>query len=244
MRIIPVLDLMNGRVVRGVAGRRDEYRPIESRIVGGHDPASVACALRDQFGLAELYVADLDAIRTDRVQWDVLRGLLRIDCRLLVDAGIRDAARARELQNAGVHRIVAAQETLPAPEALRSILNTAGPERVIFSLDLQNSRLLGRGESWRTCGALERAQEAAECGARSLIVLDLAGVGMSGGVATLELCRQIRRALPETELITGGGVRGLDDLMRLRDAGVDAVLVASALHDGSLSRDDIAVATS
>ena len=243
MRIIPVLDLMGGSVVRGVAGRRAEYRPIESRLVSGHSPVSVANAIRTRFGFNEFYVADLDAICEDRVQRGVLQGLLDADCRLLVDAGIREAARAQELRNSGVSRIVAAQETLPGPAALRSVLNAAGPDRVVFSLDLQGGRLLGAADGWRSTDALGRAQEAAECGARSLIVLDLAGVGVSGGIETLELCRQVRRALPEVELITGGGVRGRDDLLRVREAGVDGVLVATALHDGSLSGEDLTIAT-
>jgi phosphoribosylformimino-5-aminoimidazole carboxamide ribotide isomerase len=243
MRIIPVLDLMGGRVVRGIAGRRAEYRSVESRLVAGHDPVPVAVAIRATFGLNEFYVADLDAIREERVQWEVLRGLLGVDCRLLVDAGIREAALALELRNSGVGRAIAAQETLAGREALRSVLQAVSSDHIVYSLDLQAGRLLGPAEGWNSSDALPRAREAVECGARSLIVLDLAGVGVSAGVATLELCRQIRRALPDVELMTGGGVRGRDDLLRCREAGVDAVLGASALHDGSLSYEDLARAT-
>jgi len=138
---------------------------------------------------------------------------------------------------------VAAQETLPGPAALREIIAAVGPQQTIYSLDLQGGRLLGTAAGWQSLDACGRALEAIECGATSLIVLDLAGVGASGGVATLELCRQIRRLLPAVELITGGGIRGRDDLLRARDTGVDGVLVATALHDGSLSVEDISHAT-
>ena len=62
MRVVPVLDLKDGIVVRGVGGRRDEYRPIVSRLTSSCQPLDVAEAFRDHFGLSELYLADLDAI--------------------------------------------------------------------------------------------------------------------------------------------------------------------------------------
>ena len=239
MRIIPVLDLMDGRVVRGVAGRRDEYRPIESRIVASHQPVAVALALRERFGLNEFYLADLDAIREDRVPWRGVQALLAADCRLIVDAGVRNATRARELREAGVERVVAAQETLQGAAALRDVVAAVGARHSVFSLDLQGGRLLGPAAGWLTHNPLSRAMEAAECGVTAMIVLDLAGVGVAGGVATLDLCGEIRHELPDVELITGGGVRGRDDLLRLRDAEIDGVLIATALHDGSLTLEDV-----
>jgi len=74
-----------------------------------------------------------------------------------------------------------------------------------------------------------------------MIVLDLAAVGMNQGPATEELCRRLRREYPDLELTTGGGVRGPDDLRRLKDCGVNVVLVASALHDGRLKKEDVLV---
>ena len=66
-------------------------------------------------------------------------------------------------------------------------------------------------------------------------MLDLAHVGTEQGSGTGELCRTIRDEYPAVEIITGGGVRSWADVQQLADAGADAVLVASALHDGSLT---------
>jgi phosphoribosylformimino-5-aminoimidazole carboxamide ribotide isomerase len=71
-------------------------------------------------------------------------------------------------------------------------------------------------------------------------VLDLARVGEGGGTGTEELCARLASAHPEVELIAGGGVRGIADVRRLGEAGVAAVLVASALHEGRLTRGEIA----
>jgi phosphoribosylformimino-5-aminoimidazole carboxamide ribotide isomerase len=72
-----------------------------------------------------------------------------------------------------------------------------------------------------------------------MIVLDLADVGVSRGTGTLDLVRRLRSAHPQLELTAGGGVRGIDDLRQLADAGCDAALVASALHDGRITPDEV-----
>ncbi|HEV3440051.1 MAG TPA: HisA/HisF-related TIM barrel protein [Gemmata sp.] len=61
-RLIPVLDVMNGQVVRAVGGRRHGYRPLTSKLVQSTDPETVAMSLLDATGARELYVADLDAL--------------------------------------------------------------------------------------------------------------------------------------------------------------------------------------
>src|SRR5262249_61384230 len=62
MRLIPVLDVRDSMVVRGVGGRRSEYRPVVSRLTSSTAPLDVARALVDSFHPRELYLADLDAI--------------------------------------------------------------------------------------------------------------------------------------------------------------------------------------
>ena len=62
MRVIPVIDLKGGVAVHAVRGDRERYRPLRSGIAEGSDPVEVTRAVRERFGLDELYVADLDAI--------------------------------------------------------------------------------------------------------------------------------------------------------------------------------------
>src|SRR5262245_41095918 len=102
MPILPVLDLLRGQVVRGVAGRRAEYRPIVSRLVAGAAPLAVARALREQFGFAELYLADLDAIAGAPPALPLYRQLQTEGFRLWVDAGLQSEIDAGPLLDAGV----------------------------------------------------------------------------------------------------------------------------------------------
>ena len=95
-------------------------------------------------------------------------------------------------------------------------------------------------DAWRSADPIEIAGYVVAQGISRLIVLDLADVGMSGGTRTLAICRRLRQQFGSTvEITAGGGVRDTRDLAALQDAGCDAALVASALHDGRLSREDL-----
>jgi phosphoribosylformimino-5-aminoimidazole carboxamide ribotide isomerase len=237
MRILPVLDLMGGVVVRGVAGRRAEYRPVVSRLTASCRPLDVAGAFRSHFGLTELYLADLDAIAGAAPALSVYGELRAAGFRLWVDAGLR-TPEAESLVGAGVEGIVAGLETLPGPETLARLCRDWG-ERIVFSLDLKEGRPLGTLDGWQAADAWSVAAAAVAAGVRRLLVLDLARVGVGAGSGTEELCGRLVRTYPGLEVAAGGGVRDRADLERLRAAGVRAVLVASALHDGRLSREDL-----
>src|SRR5438270_7483329 len=101
MRLIPVLDVLNGTVVRGVGGRRSEYRPIVSRLTSSTDPVDVARALVEVFQPTELYLADLDAIAGTPPAVGTYRAIRELGVRLWVDAGVCDGNGARAVAAAG-----------------------------------------------------------------------------------------------------------------------------------------------
>ncbi len=242
MPILPVLDLMQGQIVRGVAGRRDEYRPIVSRLVDSSEPIAVARALRRQFGFVEFYLADLDAIQLGTPAFGIYRRLYDDGFRLWIDAGVRTSqddvlTSLIEIDSATV---VAGLESVEGPEELQGIIRRVGVARVVLSLDLKAGQPLGRVDLWSTRDPWAIAARAiAAIGVRRLIVLDLARVGVGAGIGTDDLCRRLKQAYPEVQLTAGGGVRGTDDVKRLLDMGVDHVLVASALHDGDITAEDL-----
>jgi phosphoribosylformimino-5-aminoimidazole carboxamide ribotide isomerase len=234
MRVVGVLDLMRGQVVRGVAGRREEYRPVVSRLTTSSQPLAVARALREHLGLMELYVADIDAIMGLPPTWATYAALQADGFNLWVDAGVRDAATAVQLAEQGIASVVIGLETMAAPKVLAEAAVALGP-RLVFSLDLW------RGAPIKTSSACpeDLAEQAIACGVRRLLVLDLTRVGVGTGTGTEALCAALARKFPEIEIAAGGGVRGRADLERLRDLGVQVTLVASALHDGRLTRPEL-----
>ena len=239
MKILPVIDLLDGIVVRGVAGRRDEYRPVVSRLAENADAQTVARAFRNRLGLDELYVADLDAILHERPNLSIYRSLADDGFDIMVDAGLRDVQRAGRTLEAGAAAVVAALETSPGSAHLRELCQDIGPERVVFSLDMLRGEPLGQLCRPPTSDPWAIACQAIDAGVRRMIVLDLAGVGVGAGVPTMPLCRRLRAIFPQLRLITGGGVRSVDDLRELQALGIEGVLAASALHNGAIGRAEL-----
>jgi phosphoribosylformimino-5-aminoimidazole carboxamide ribotide isomerase len=240
MRIVPVLDLNGGVVVRGIAGRRTEYRPIISQLVHSTHPDDIARAFRDQLGLTEFYVADLDAIAGAAPAFADYAAIQALGCQLLVDAGVRDVRQADALANAGIERIVVGLETLAGPAELFRMVQQLRPARIVFSLDLRDGKPLGDIAGWAKPDAEAIARQAVDEGVAAMIVLDLARVGVGAGLGTETLCQRLHEAFPNLELIAGGGIRDVDDLHRLEQCGVTAALVASALHDGRITKEHVA----
>ncbi|HEX5445477.1 MAG TPA: HisA/HisF-related TIM barrel protein [Pirellulales bacterium] len=242
MRVLPVIDLMGGLVVRGVGGRRDEYRPIRSLLCDQPTPEAVGQAFR-RLGLSEAYLADLDAIGGAEPAWPVYQTLIECGLNLWIDAGLASADVARRLaefshQGRSLAAVVAGSETWTDHSALAEIAD-AVQGRLVFSLDLRDGAPLAADPAWRNCSPEQIAAEVYELGIRRFIVLDLRAVGMDRGVSTEALCRHLRRLDDSLEIVSGGGVRGPDDLASLAAAGCDAALVASALHDGRLAHADL-----
>ena len=238
--MIPVLDLRGGRAVLAHGGRREAYAPVRSLLVPGGaagDALALARAYRDTLDCDEWYVADLDALAGGAVQGALVRALADLGGRLLVDAAVAGPARARELVAAGAARVVVGLETLPSFDALAAIARAIGPERVAFSLDLREGVPLVEARlSGTPC---ELVSAAVTAGARVIVVLDLDRVGSGRGV-DCELVQGLRRAHPHVDLLAGGGIGTGRELERLAAAGLDAALVATALHDGRIKRDDVA----
>lgn len=232
MLFLPVLDVQNGIVVRGIAGRRSEYRPLVSRLTNSTDPLTVAEAIRAKFGWSDFYLADLDSIaaRGLAANLALYDRLHAAGFRLWLDAGVRTVDDGERLADAGVARVIVGLETVRNLDEWRSIVQKLGPESAVFSLDLRDGVPV-TAES----DILAIADRVVADGGRQLIVLDLARVGTRNGPATEGLCAELKPRHPVLNIYTGGGIRDWHDVRRLEAIGVTGVLIASALHDGTFS---------
>lgn len=233
------MDLLGGRVVHGRAGERSRYRPVESVLVPGSDPVAVAQALQRTTACPALYVADLDAIQGTGEHLQIVADLAaRLDAGLWVDAGVTQPESAERLLAAGASRAVVGTETLPSLAAL-DVLRAAVPaERLLLSLDVGASGVLSACPELRGREPAQTLELLEVATLPHLLVLTLDRVGMSAG-PDLALLSAVRDAHPRLTLIAGGGVRDGNDLRALAAAGVDAVLVATALHEGRVKAQDL-----
>ena len=239
-RLIPVLDVMNGQVVRAIGGARNDYKPLVSKLTQSTIPVIVAESLLAASNATELYVADLDAIQGTEQSSVGVRNLLASTSANLVwlDEGFGPHHHVPEVFSHPNVRPVIGFETCDSPEYLAHALLSNKQTPVAFSIDLRAGDLIGDWRAWglrSSRDALGLARECVRLGCRHLIVLDLAQVGRGTGPGTYELLKAIRSEFPRIELIAGGGVNTEDDIEHLGECGADAVLVASALHDRRLS---------
>lgn len=240
MRIIPVLDLKGGVAVHAVRGRRDAYAPVRSVLAASADPLALARAFKERLGVHDCYVADLDAIAGSQGHGPTIRAIADLGLAVWLDAGVGTVGGAAQALAHGASRVIIGTETLPDRDVLPALIAATGPHtagqdpRCVLSIDLLDGQLLGGSPVVARLGPAELALAAWQAGFRSFIVLDLARVGTGEGPET-RAALELRRALPGAEIIVGGGVRDAADLRALGRQGFDAVLVASALHAGTIT---------
>ncbi len=241
MQIIPVIDIRNGVVVRAVAGDRSRYRAIESLLTSSAEPAAILKALDKHFQSDVCYVADLDAIeRQQQLNRCTIAEMVRTGVALILDAGAATVEQIEALLEIGVRQVVLSSESMHDLTQVEAMIRSFGSASLIFSLDLKHGKLLVDDPAWQGKSPLDLVRFVIERGIRQLIVLDLAAVGTGLGIPTLQLCQDIRRMSPDIRIISGGGVDSAACVADAAQAGLDGLLIASALHDGRLTADDLA----
>ncbi|MBX3448906.1 MAG: hypothetical protein KF777_05055 [Planctomycetaceae bacterium] len=234
-----MIDVLERRAVRGIAGERGCYDDLKTRWTRSIDPAEVAGALVDAYRSSRLYVADLDAILHQRPAFGLYRRIANLGVKVWIDAGVRRPVDCLRLRDAGVTGIVIGLETWIDPGELPRLRAEIPDVELIFSLDLKGGvPRIAEGAIWKKSSSREIASEAAPH-VDGVLLLDLGDVGTGTGGSTDALLHELSREREMPPLIAGGGIRGMEDLGRLARAGAAAVLVASALHDGRILPEDL-----
>jgi Uncharacterized protein related to proFAR isomerase (HisA) len=202
--------------------------------------------------LREFYIADLDAIMFS-MQKDHLNLITNTKAEglntlgtisFMVDAGVFDLTGARKILETGIDQAIIGTETLPSLAILQDLINSYGTDRLVISLDTKDSKVFSAASE---LGNLEVPQALCllkEFGIKHYILLEFGKVGTSAGL-NKELINECISVLdaqsPErgSSFLIGGGVSGYEDLHWLRDIGVSGAIVATALHDGRLTNQNL-----
>lgn len=237
MKVIPVIDILNGEVVHAVRGKRKEYQPLQSVLTNSTNPLEVACAFKE-VGFTELYIADLDAIIDCSTNFEVFNRIVgKTGLSLMVDAGVTSIERAQKALSNGVSKLIIGTETLQSKKFVEQAANIFGSDRVVVSLDLKGDKILVKLGFDGCSDPICLLRDFKQMGVSQIIVLDLTRVGSGEGVNTDFLERVIAEV--GVDVYVGGGVRGIDDLLELRRLGVKGALVATALHSGKISVEEL-----
>ncbi len=235
MRVIPVIDVKGGIVVHAVAGQREKYEPIKSKICSSTDPLEVAKTFRNM-GFKELYLADLDAIAGGEPYYSLYENIGKTGLSLMVDAGVSSLEKFKKLLKHGVTKVIVGTETLRDLQFLREAARSYS-ENLVVSIDLYGGKLLSLCEDVKERDPLTVMLSFKDMGVKEFIVLDLSRVGTSKGI-NLSFIREVVENV-EASILVGGGVKDIYDLLKLRDIGVAGVLVATALHNQNITINDL-----
>ena len=229
IRVIPCLDVRDGRVVKGV-------NFVDLRDAG--DPVEQARAY-DEAGADELCFLDISASHEGRgTLLDVVRRTAEVCFMpLTVGGGVRSAEDARALLLAGADKVAVNSAAVSRPEVVSDIAHRFGAQCVVASVDARRTAA-GKWEIFTHGGrratgidALEHAVRLAELGAGELLVTSMDGDGTKAGY-DLALTRMIADAV-SVPVIASGGVGSLDHLVEgVTEGHASAVLAASIFHFG------------
>ena len=234
MRLIPAIDLIDGKAVRlemGDYARKKVYN---------EDPLEVAKAF-EAAGLRYLHLVDLDGAKAGRyVNGPVLERIcthttLQVD----TGGGIKTEADLRLAFDSGAAQVNIGSLAVKDPDTLLGWLAQYGGDKIILSADVRDRQIAVAG--WQEQTAVEvtgfiRGYMAA--GIRTAVVTDIAKDGMLTG-SSLDLYRDLLAALPGLDLVASGGVSSLAELDTLQAAGLGGAIIGKAIYEGRISLQDL-----
>ena len=227
MEIIPVVDICRGRVVHALRGQRATYQPVQSGLCSGSDPEDIVQAFLDLYPFKKIYIADLDAITGMEINDKIINGFVMQfpDVCFWIDEGNSNIEDVVAVQRH--NRIqVAGSETGISPEILNQMKNIVPPP--VLSLDFRQGNFMGN------MPLLLNPQ----CWPDHIIIMSLSRVG-SGDGPDIELLNKITSIAKDKKFYLAGGIRNKDDLNVLKETGIAGVLIATALHNGDISGEDL-----
>lgn len=227
-QVIPAIDLRGGRVVRL---RQGDYA---RETVFPDDPVELARGYADE-GAQWLHVVDLDGARSGKFSnLAVIEAITRTGAlKVQAGGGVRTTDDLRRLYAAGVARVVVGSLAVQNPFATAIWISQFAPDRLVLALDVRRQanawRLPVHGWTEDSCVQLDAlAAHYAHAGARHVLCTDIARDGTLDGF-NLDLYRDLSGFAPDFEIQASGGACSLEDVCRVREAGVRGVILGRAL---------------
>jgi cyclase len=228
IRIMPCLDMQNGRVVKGVrfVDIRDAGDPVEC--------ARAYCAA----GADELAMLDITATVENRpTLLDVVRRVADVtDIPFTVGGGITDVQSAAAVLEAGADKVSTSSAVFRKPELIGSMVEEVGPDKVTVAIDVaQNGKMpsgyevyVDGGRTATGADAIEWAMKVDGFGVRTILPTSKSTDGVKTGY-DLPLIRQIKAAT-SAEIVASGGAGKLEHFHEAVQAGAAILLAASVFH--------------
>ncbi len=230
MRIIPAIDIIDGKCVRLTQGdyaRKTTY---------ADDPLEVAKSF-EALGVCYLHVVDLDGARSAHIVNHAVLERIASGTQLKVDfgGGLKSDEDLRIAFESGASQVTGGSIAVKDPNRFLEWLKNYGPQRIILGADARDGKVAVSG--WQEGSGAELLSfisEYREHGVHYVICTDIGRDGMLQGPAT-ELYKEVLEVNPGLGLIASGGVRNTSDLDALRLAGCEGAIIGKALYEGTLT---------
>lgn len=226
MLVFPAIDLLGGKAVRLLQGKRD------SATVYSDEPWKIAEAFAAA-GAPRLHVVDLDAAFSggrEHNQPTIARIIAATTMDVEVGGGLRTAADCERLFALGAKYAVLGTAAIKTPEVVEALCRQF-PRRIIVAVDARGGKVAVEG--WQedsTVSALDVGEAVARAGAGAVLYTDIGRDGMRTG-PDLEATARLARRITPCPVIASGGVARLEDLDETKKSGAFAVIIGKAIYE-------------
>lgn len=235
IEIIPAIDIIDGKCVRLSKGDYD------SKKIYNENPVEVAKKF-EAYGIRRLHVVDLDGAKSNHiVNYRILEQLAGRTS-LIIDfgGGIKSDEDIIIAFDNGAQMVTVGSIAVKKPELFGKWLNRYGHEKIILGADVKEGKIAINGWKEESDIMLEDfLKEYASKGVSKVLCTDISKDGMMEG-PSIELYKSIMANHPKMHLIASGGVSSLDDIYRLDEAGIPAVVFGKAIYEGKIRLKDLA----
>lgn len=225
MKLYPAIDVLGGRAVRLLYGKRDH-------VTDYGDPVDCAKRWVDE-GAEILHVVDLSgAFGEDGGFEKVLERIARLGVPVQSGGGLRSMAEIHRRFRAGADRVVLGTVCVEHPEVLYEAVEKYR-EKIVAGIDAKEGFLAVRG--WTQIAdkdAFEFGCEAKALGIADAVFTD---IGRDGALAGVNVAESVRMSETGLNIIASGGVRSIDDVRALNAQGVYGVILGRALYTGAIT---------
>ena len=234
IELIPAIDLIDGKCVRLTQGDYDTKK------VYNEDPLEVA-KMFEAHGIRRLHVVDLDGARQGRIiNYRVLERLATRTS-LVIDfgGGLKQEDDLEIAFESGAQMVTGGSIAVKNPEVFTSWIRKFGSEKIILGADAKGKKIAISGwEETTDKELIPFIREYYDKGITKVICTDISRDGMLQGPA-IGLYEEIRDAIPFLYIIASGGVSSIEDIEKLAEAGIPAVIFGKAIYEGKIELKDL-----
>ena len=229
IELIPAIDIIGGQCVRLTKGDYNQ------KTVYGEDPVSIAKDF-EKMGFRRLHVVDLDGAKSKHIVNDEVLHRITSSTHLTVDfgGGIKTDEDIQKAFDAGAAMVTVGSIAVTCPELCERWIKEYGAEKIILGADVRNGKISING--WKEDSAedlIPFLRKYVEMGIKNVLCTEISKDGTLGGPA-IELYKSVMDVFPELHLIASGGVSSNEDIYRLEEAGIPAVVFGKAMYEGKI----------